>query len=118
MEPIFVNYSNHPSGLWEKEQTQEAERMGRIVDMPFPHVDPLLSEEEVRALGDQAVEEIMDKSPAAVMCQGEFTLCQYVVEKLKERGVKVVAACSARETFMDGDKKISRFYFVKFRRYL
>ena len=117
MEPVFINYSNHPSSLWEKDQLEEAGRMGRVEDMPFPNVDPALSEEEVHALGDRDIEKILAKSPAAVMCQGEFTLCLYVVEQLKQRGVMVVAACSAREAVIDGDKKISRFRFVRFRRY-
>ena len=113
----FVNFTNHPSDRWSKEQTNAAEEYGPIVDVQFPEVAPDLTKEEVALLASDYVSRIMDIHPAAVLCQGEFTLCYAVINELKERGVKVLAACSRRIVEDTDTGKITVFIFEGFREY-
>lgn len=118
LKKTFVNFSNHPSSRWSKEQIAEALRYSRIVDVPFPEVDPKLDAGEVSRLAGEYAGTILEFGPAAVMCQGEMTLCFKVVEILKSKGVLVLAACSSKETTEDVvDAKKSIFRFVRFREY-
>ncbi len=36
----FLNISNHPSQKWGVKQREEAKKLGDIVDIPFPQIDP------------------------------------------------------------------------------
>ena len=119
---LCVNFSNHPSDNWSKEQISEALKYGEIIDMPFPDVDPELDSDEISRLACEYTEKILEYDPAAVMCQGEMTLCFKVVETLKSKGILVLAACSTREvscdTLPDGSVlKTQKFRFVRFRSY-
>lgn len=119
---IFINFSNHPSANWSKEQVTEALKYGEIIDIPFPEVDPGLDPDGISRLACEYTEKILEYKPAAVMCQGEMTLCFKVVEMLKSKGILVLAACSAREasyeTLEDGSVvKTHKFRFVRFRSY-
>lgn len=118
----FINLSNHPSQTWGKEQTAAALRYGKIVDYPFPDVNPYASAEDVEALAEQVTGEIMKLSPVAVMCQGEFSLTYALVRMFRERGICVLSACSERhvleDTMPDGKNlRTSIFEFVQFREY-
>jgi len=119
---VFINFSNHPSANWSKEQVTEALKYGEIIDIPFPEVDPELDPDGISRLACEYVEKILVHKPAAVMCQGEMTLSFKVVEMLKSKGILVLAACSAREvsseTLEDGSVvKTHKFRFVRFRSY-
>lgn len=118
----FVNFSNHESVYWNEQQRAEAEKWGAIVDYPFPKVEANATEEEIAILTEEVVCNILRLKPAAVMCQGEFTLAYAVISKLKELGIEVLAACSSRqsvETYSENGNstKNSVFKFVKFRKY-
>ena len=113
----FVNFSNHPSDKWDKAQTVEAEKYGRILDIPFPDVHPEYTEEDIKKLANECVARILTCNPSAVLCQGEFTLCFEVVSRLKDRGVIALAACSKRDVMETSEGKLARFKFVKFREY-
>lgn len=87
---VFVNFSNHPSAGWDDAQKEAAAALcgtDRIVDVPFPGVSPELSEEDIRALAQECVQQIAAEKPAAVMCMGEFGLCYQVVSELKKRRI-------------------------------
>ncbi len=121
-EPVFINFSNHPSARWSPEQTAAAEKYGRIVDEPFPPVPAAIDERGISLMADEAVLRILAKKPSAVLCQGEFTLAFAVAERLKAEGVKVLAAASDRvteeTTGEDGEsRKVTVFRFVRFRAY-
>lgn len=121
-DSIFLNFSNHPSARWSSEQRAAAETFGRVVDEPFPPVPANLDERGVELLADEAVLRIMAHHPAAVLCQGEFTLAFAVVERLKAQGVTVLAASSDRVIEIEDDenggtRKVSVFRFVRFRAY-
>lgn len=125
MEKIFVNFSNHPSGSWAREQTDAALLLchgGKVVDIPFPMVSPQLDEVDIMDLTDEYLEKIISCEPAAVMVQGEFGLTYAMVTQLKSKGIPVVYACSERkvkETQIKGGnyKKEVSFEFIRFREY-
>lgn len=97
-DQLFVNFSNHPSQDWTSQQMTAALAYGRtVVDLPFPSVPAQWGYDEVQALAAACVEQIAKLAPAAVLCQGEFTLAFQVVEGLKARGIVVMAACSERD---------------------
>ena len=121
-DTVFINFSNHPSCFWGAEQRQAAESIGRIVDVAFPAVQADASAETVREMAETVCAELEAYSCPVVMVQGEFTLTYHIVKLLKEKGIRVVASCSARdaeETMRkDGSSvKNSTFRFVQFRDY-
>lgn len=118
MEKIFINFTNHRSEFWCKKQIDEAEKYGVIIDIPFPDVDPFWSEQEIQKSGEKYYNEIMAYAPAAVLCQGEFTLALNVIKRLQKSGVTVVAACSRRSVSEAAGTKVSVFEFVRFREYM
>ena len=117
MEKLFLNFTNHPSEKWDSSQIKEAVKYGKIVDMPFPAVEPVLDKEGIQKIAEEYVEKICEMHPAAVLCQGEFSLTYQIVRMLQEEGVLVFAACSKRRVVEQDGKKIVEFVFEKFREY-
>lgn len=117
MKKTFVNFSNHPIKDWEINQITEAKKYGELVDLQFPEVSAEADEMAVSRIADQYVEQIMRQDPAAVMCQGEYTLTFQVVKQLRKKGIPVFAACSERKTELIEGKRLSEFSFVRFRLY-
>lgn len=120
---VFVNFSNHPSSKWGPKQIAEAQKYGEVVDIAFPKLNADLSEEDIEAIGNEIVEEIVSLNPTAVMCQGEFTLTHYVVARLSGRGISCLSACSERisQEIINADGTVSKvaiFEFVRFREYM
>lgn len=114
----FVNFTNHPVDTWDKAQLAAAEKYGEIAEVAFPVVNSKASEKDIANLADEMEEKIMALDPAAVMCQGEFTLAYAVIRRLRNRGIKVVAACSERMVEMNEEgKKVVTFHFEQFREY-
>lgn len=117
---MFINLSNHPSSGWGKEQQQAAQRIGNIVDLPFPPVAPGASADEVKQMARELVEHILemgDPATLTVHIMGEMTLTFSVVAALCPLGVRCVASTTERlVTEVDG-KKVSEFHFVQFRDY-
>ena len=111
MKKCFVNFTNHPKERWENSQIIAAEKYGEIIDLPFPSVRPEMDKDTIDQMATEYVNLIKEQDPDAVLCQGEFTLCFAVVEKLKESGIPVMAACSERIVEEQGDRKISEFHF-------
>ena len=118
---MFVNFTNHPSEKWDRDQINAASQYGEILDIPFPDVDPEAGEEDIKKLAKECVDKIMAAKPDCVLCQGEFCLSFNVINALKAAGSKVVAACSKRvavENVIDGKTvRVSHFQFVQFREY-
>ncbi|MBP3339323.1 MAG: hypothetical protein J6L69_07960 [Lachnospiraceae bacterium] len=119
---MFLNISNHNSVNWSKEQLVAANEFGEIVDYQFPSVKATASKNEIEEISNKIVCEVLELKPEVVMCQGEFTLTYALVDKLKNKNIKVVAACSKRcveeQIMPDGTvKKSSRFKFIQFREY-
>lgn len=119
---MFVNVSNHPVEEWEPEQLEAAQVLGApVLDYPFPQVDPKASSQQVLQLAADIAAELAALKPDAVLCQGEFTLCFALVNRLKELGIPVFAACSQRRAKVKRGKsgvvKTAVFQFVQFRPY-
>lgn len=126
---MFLNVSNHPSENWSAEQKDAAFRLAsenggveQIEDYPFPQVEALMTEVQIEVLAEQIVDDIISRKPAVVMCQGEYTLTYQLINRLQDKGIKVVAACSERQTvetiLEDGStKREAVFTFVQFREY-
>jgi hypothetical protein len=120
---IFINFSNHPSDKWSEEQLAAAQVYGDVVDIPFPNIEPAATETDIANLGNDYIQKILEMSPSAVMCQGEFTFSYYVISGLLRNNINVLSACSKRivQEMHDGTdtvKKVSQFKFVGFRRYI
>lgn len=114
---MFINFTHHESAMWSSNQIEAAKQYGEIKDLPYPDVSPNSTTEEVHQLGEKYYKEIMKYQPTAVLCQGEFTLANYIIRRLQENKIKVVSACSERNTYVIGNEKRSRFEFVQFREY-
>lgn len=118
---IFINHSNHPSADWSQKQQDAALAYGTIVDLPFPELHADYTEQQISEAVQESLHKIVALAPAAVLCQGEFTYTYGLVRLLKEKGIKVLAACSERmahEKWNDGVScKVSYFKFVRFREY-
>jgi len=118
----FVNFTNHPSDLWGECQREQAEIYGEVVDIPFPQVFPNADEREIINLARLYAEKISKTNPAAVLCQGEYSLCFAVSNLLIDKGIIVLFACSKRQTnektTSEGrTQKASQYEFVRFRQY-
>jgi hypothetical protein len=121
--PVFVNCTNHPSQKWSKEQYAAASKMGRVVDVPFPNVDPHARMEDVQKQANDVVEKILLEKPTAVLCQGEFSLTYAILTKLREMRIDTYAVCSERNVVEDTDEqgntiKKTVFAFAGFRKYI
>ncbi|WP_302442447.1 CRISPR-associated protein [Colibacter massiliensis] len=118
---MFLNYTNHPLTQWPEAQIEAAKRYGELVERPFPQIDAAADESDIRALAVKELTEILALHPTVVLCQGEFTFVYAMVQGLKRAGVKVLAACSDRQTkewLQDrAPQKLTTFAFVRFREY-
>lgn len=123
MTNTFINLTNHPSTKWGAAQLLAARQYGTIVDLPFPAVDPKASSAEVNTMAESCIEEIGKYENPVVLVQGEFTLVFAIVTRLKEMGIKAVAACAAREVVEQAAEdgtvtKAVTFRFCGFREFL
>ena len=117
----LINFSNHPSELWEANQLEASKEYGKIMDIPFPNVNPDASAEEIQDLAERYAEKILslaEGNRVTVHVMGEMTLTYLVVTLLKEKGIECIASTSERysEEIAIG-RKITEFKFVRFRKY-
>lgn len=113
---MFINLSNHPSSNWT--ESQLAACGGKVVDMPFPQVDPDGDEAYIEKLADEYLDKILKtKDVSAVHIMGEMNFTYAMVSRLKTKGIKCVASTTKRETVEENGIKISKFNFVRFREY-
>ena len=123
---MFFNVSNHPLSEWDEEQRSAAEVYGEIKTLPFPTIAADADEGEICHQSGQYFIDIMELGAGkgdAALVQGEFTFTYNLVHRLKDAGLKVVAACSERDVTMTvNDKgetvKNVRFKFRRFREYV
>lgn len=116
--PYFLNLTNHPQETWSESQRGAALEMApRIVDMPFPSVDPRLSTAEVERRATEIVDEIEPGCTHALV-MGELTFTVALVRRMQALGIDCLATTGPRlvETREDGSR-ISRFQFTAFRPY-
>jgi hypothetical protein len=118
---MFVNFTNHPKDNWTREQLEASKCYGEIVDVPFPGVSPESTTEQVRQEAEIYAEKIMQYMPQFVLCQGEFCMAYHVTRILKEKEIRVGAACSERKVTEiateAGTQKTAFYQFVQYREY-
>jgi hypothetical protein len=120
-ESCLINFSNHPSQLWSKDQSEAAAAYGKIIDMPFPAINPDADEADIKKLAEEYVKQILEleeHNNITVHIMGEMTFTYMVVTQLKAMGIECIASTTTRDTEYSADgKKISDFQFVRFRKY-
>ncbi len=121
---MLINLSNHPSHLWGENQKTAATAYGKLVDLPFPAIEPTASTDAISLLAEQYEVKIRQllatdtDSAFAVHVMGELTFCFALVLRLQKAGITCLASTTRRETVENGDGlKTSRFEFVRFREY-
>lgn len=119
---IFINLSNHPSSQWGDDQLAAARKLGKIVDMNFPPIDPQTPPERIQNYAKSTFSFIRALGKPVVMVQGEFTFTYQLVRLLQEAGIRAVVSCSKRvsEEYVNetgATVKISSFRFEGFRDY-
>lgn len=112
---MLINLSNHPSESWTKEQKEAAlKTFGEVSDLPFPKVDPTATTEQVAALANDIVEELLRNygniDSIACHIMGEQCLCYALINLLQACSIRCYA--STRENDSE-----SVFRFVAFREY-
>ena len=122
---MLLNLSNHPKSTWDKKQTEIAEKIyGEIIDINFPAVNPEADEKDIYNLAKEYLEhckkfllQSTDKNNA-VHIMGEMTFSFALIKMLHENNIDCIASTTKRSASMDNSSnKISRFDFVKFRKY-
>lgn len=118
---VLLNLSNHPVSGWAPEQTAAAQALGAIAEIPFPQIKPDSSTEDIGREADLMLQTILERyagTRLTVHVMGEMTFTFALVTRLKARGIRCVASCTARIVRDLGDgRKESQFSFVGFRDY-
>jgi hypothetical protein len=119
---MLINLSNHPSAKWSNEQLTVAESYGRIVDLPFPEVNPNGDEKYIDQLANDYSYKVMSMagdSNLTVHIMGEMTFTFALVSLLKSNGINCIASTTERivNEFGNGQKQAT-FRFVRFRKYI
>ena len=113
---MLLNLSNHPSTSWSEPQLAAAG--GKVIDIPFPQVDPDGDEAYIEQLANDYYNKIKAMpNIETVHIMGEMNFTYSLVNKLKNNGFRCVASTTKRETVEENGVKISKFNFVRFREY-
>lgn len=120
---MFINLSNHSSKGWTPSQLKASSIYGEIRDEEFPPISPEWDSDQVKALAEKYVLKcisLIDDSSSnnAFHIAGEPTFCFLLIQALLNKGYTVFTSTTNRIVYEVGDKKISTFNFVKFRKYV
>lgn len=123
---MLINLSNHPLSTWSEKQIQAAKLYGKIVDLPFPEVDPEADENYILNLCQNYTNKVLkiidSEAPglnSAVHVMGELTLTSALVNSLQKRGVVCIASTTKRNAlYLGKGKKETAFVFERFRNYI
>jgi chitinase len=122
---MLINFSNHPSAFWSAEQTEAAEKQfGKIVDLPFPAVNPAGDEDYIQALAEEFLQKVRgiaglarNDGSVVIHIMGEQTFTTAMVRLLQTYGFTCVASTTERVAKEENGVKTSEFRFVMFREY-
>lgn len=120
---MLINLSNHPSSGWSESQLKAAREWGRIVDIPFPVIDPEDDSENIKQLAVDylcKIDELFTggDNMNAVHLMGEHTFCFAMARLLQRENITCMVSTTHRMvTYERNGDKTTRFRFVKFRRY-
>ncbi len=113
--PFFLNISNHPRSEWCASQLEAAQDLApQILDIPFPQVEPKLSDKKFDKLVKTFFEDLdkqglIERSSHA-MVMGDFAMTFALVERLKKANIECWVTTSDRR---DANQL---FQFGQFRR--
>lgn len=124
----FLNISNHPSGGWTTDQKDAALALGElttIADWPSSElqVNPTATTAEVASMAARIAQRVISAGFQHAMVAGEPVLTWHLVNFLSNAGVACYAATTSRDVseqmLSDGSvRKVARFRFVRWRRYI
>jgi len=121
---MLLNLSNHPSTIWSDLQIKSAnEHYGKVVDVDFPVIPPEADEDLIASLAKDYKDICLDILSSskdennAVHIMGELTFCFALVQELNKLNITCVASTTERNTYEESGNKISKFEFVRFRKY-
>ena len=122
---MLINLSNHPSSRWGAKQKEVANQTyGKIIDIPFPRVQPEATSEDINTHAQVYIDQIVaysnksDGFPFAVHIMGEMTFTYRVVAVLEQFDITCVASTTFRDTIEHPDgSKTTNFNFIQFRPY-
>ena len=117
---LFINLSNHPVEKWSPIQHDAAAAYGRVMDIPFPPIQPDATTDDIHEQADEYVKKILEINSShdvIVHIMGEMTFTYSVVERLKALGIRCVASTTKRNVTEQNGQKTSTFEFVQFRDY-
>jgi ATP-dependent exoDNAse (exonuclease V) alpha subunit len=116
---MLINFTNHPFDSWNDIQKEAAiEKYQKVLDVPFPHINPDADELDIKADAAKYLEQILKLEPSAVHIMGEMNFTFQMVNFLMKEGIECIASTTSRivKGYPDGTQK-SLFKFVKFRSY-
>ncbi len=115
---FLLNLSNHPSERWTEEQLKSAiSEFGEVKDLAFPQIPPDYGESDISRLAGEYLTKVLELKPGAVHLMGEMTFTSCLVALLQKEGIPCLASTTRRVAIEEGNKKISVFQFIRFRRY-
>jgi len=121
---MLLNLSNHPLNTWSNKQVETAEKQyGKIIDIPFPKINPNADENEINDLNEKFLSKIINllkkssDTKNAVHIMGELNFTFGIVTKLLHSGITCIASTTNRDTINTENGKIVNFNFVRFREY-
>jgi hypothetical protein len=118
---MLVNFSNHSSDFWSDTQMMAAENMfGKVLDFPFPAVDPNADPAEVLDLVKTTAHllELEFGEVENIHVMGEMTFLYRFVGYMIQKNVRCFASTSERRVIHErGGQKTVEFKFVRFREY-
>lgn len=117
---ILINHSNHPVEKWSEEQKAGWDK---IVDLPFPAIDPHADMEEIEKIAlenfkkirEIAVREGADKNSIYVMLQGEFSYCYTLFHSIRNLFLIAIPTTERVVEEKPDGSKVSVFKFVRWR---
>lgn len=122
---MLINFSNHPSTEWPELQLKAADKYGRVLDFPFPFVDPMAEPYQIEILAEtyeiklRHVLASENTGLSAIHIMGELNFCFALVSRLQKAGITCLASTNQRLTTDHSDgSKTSIFGFVRFREYV
>lgn len=114
---MFINLSNHPSAKWSLVQANAAKNVSHdVVDLPFPNVPPMATDQEVAALAASFVAKVaVHALPVTVHLMGETSFVAAFI-RLAPTEWSLVCSTTERRSIEnpDGSKNVS-FEFCQFR---
>jgi hypothetical protein len=124
MKRKLINISNHPSTEWADTQLKMAYGIAEeIIDIPFPAVDPAVSDTNLRQLCSDIVSLVElhfdgNADHILIHVMGEMRLTFMLVAKLQAKGYRCYASAGQRDvSILDDGSMVRKFHFHGFREY-